>query len=98
MKEYSLFLEGLGNPYFDKRLAYGTLEELTTYLNKYFERNLSDNYDDELRSILDLLEYESDSNVYAGILKYSLDWYIVVGTFTLYDTEGTKIDPIGLNY
>ena len=99
MKEYILFIEGLGDPYFDKRLTYGTLEELTTYLRNYFKRDIDPNDDDdELRSILDLLEYESDPNVYAGILKYSLDWFIVIGTFTLYDAEGTKIDPIGLDY
>ena len=99
MKQYSLFIEGLGDPYFDKRLAYGTLEELTKYLRKYFIRNLDLNDgDDDLRSILDLLEYETDPNTYAGILKYSLDWFIVMGTFTLYDAEGTKTEPFGLNY
>ena len=99
MKQYSLFIEGLGDPYFDKRLTYGTLDELTTYLTEYFKQDLDPNdEEDELVSSLDLLEYESDPNVYAGILKYSLDWFIVIGTFTLYDDEGTKIEPIGLNY
>lgn len=100
MKKYSLFLEGLGGKHLDRRLAYGTLEELTTYLNNYFKRDLDqDDYNaDELRSILELLEYEPDPNIYAGILEYSLAWFIVVGTFSLYDTDGTKIDPVGLNY
>ena len=99
MKEYSLFIEGLGDPYFNKRLAYGSLNELTTYLRKYFKRDIDPNDEEcELASSLDLLECESDPSIYAGILKYSLDWFIVVGTFTLYDDEGTKIDPIGLDY
>ena len=99
MKRYSLFIEGLGGRHLDKRLTYGTLEELTTYLNNYFKRDLDpDDEDSELRSALDLLEYETDPNAYAGILKYSLDCFIVVGTFVLYDAEGTEFDPMGLNY
>lgn len=100
MKKYSLFIEGLGGKHLDRRLTYGTLEGITEYLKQYFKRDLdqSDDNADELRGILDLLEDEPDPNIYAGILKYSLDWFIVVGTFTLYDTEGTKIEPKRLFY
>ena len=43
MKEYSLFIEGLGGKHLEKRLAYGTLEELTAYLMEYFKRDLDPN-------------------------------------------------------
>ena len=100
MKQYSLFLEGLGDPYFNKRLGYGTLEELNNVIYQYFKDDLitSLSSNDDIRSTLELLENEADPNIYAGILKYGLDWFITVGTFVLYDDEGTKIDPVGLDY
>lgn len=100
IRTYTLRLEGLGERYFNRTIASGTLSELTDSLKYYFKDTMLTDESTDIIDAIDLLEEcEYDARVYAGVLKYTLAWHLVVGTFNLYDdATGELVEPKGLEW
>lgn len=93
-KNYELWIDNYNTGY-SKYITGGSLIDITAALYRYFryepfqvtpDDENHENYD-ELSALSILTDVTDLPNEFAGVLEYTLSWYIVTGVFRIYHNE-----------